>query len=177
MSDSQRTEDRPARAYGHQRPPLVVLAEDHDDTRCVYSLILQHYGYRVAEALTGVEAIELVRELRPDIVLMDIGLPVMNGWEASRLLKADADTSSIPVVAFSARVDSVSDLAANSVNFDGYILKPIGPLDLVRRVSAYLELFRSNPTPRSTSVIPAEPLLSDPRFMDDSGASEQPMGL
>ena len=150
MSDAPLTEDRPAHGSGRQHAPLVVLAEDHEDTRFVYSLILQHYGYRIAEASTGAQAVELVRELRPDLVLMDIGLPVMNGWEASRALKADPQTSNVPLVAFSARVDSISDLAGSSGNFDGYILKPISPIELVHRVSAYLELFQANPTSRST---------------------------
>lgn len=175
MSDSPRTEDRPASGYARPLAPLVVLAEDHDDTRCVYSLILQHYGYRVAEAITGAEAVELARELRPDLVLMDIGLPVMNGWEASRLLKTAPDTSTIPVVAFSARVDSIADLANNSRNFDGYILKPISPVELVRRVAAYLELFRA--TPNSTPDVTGTPFVPEPRFLDDSGSTEQAVEL
>lgn len=173
MSDSQRTADRPASGCGHPRAPLVVLAEDHDDTRCVYALILEHYGYRVAAAITGVDAVELTRTMRPDLVLLDIGLPVMNGWEASRLLKADPRTSSIPLVAFSARVDSISDLEGNSPTFDGYILKPISPLELVQRVAAYLELFRPGQTKPSAPPVPLEPFVPDPRLLDEGGSQEQ----
>lgn len=176
MSDAPLTEDRPARGSGHQGAPLVVLAEDHDDTRFVYSLILQHYGYRVAEAVTGAQAVELVRDLQPDLVLMDIGLPVMNGWEASRLLKADSETSSVPLVAFSAGVDSISDLAPNSTNFDGYILKPISPINLVRRVSAYLTLFRANRAARTDAQAPVEPYARERRLAGDGGSQEQVLG-
>lgn len=119
--------------------PIVVLAEDNEDTRRVYGLILRHYGYRVEEAITGEAAIELIRRIRPALVLMDIGLPGIDGWQASRLLKADPATAAIPVIAFSAHIDSTADLGADPA-FDGYILKPISPKELVGRVHAYMTL-------------------------------------
>jgi CheY-like chemotaxis protein len=124
---------------GDRKVPIILLAEDHDDTRRVYGLILRHFGYRVDEATTGEEAVELVKSRRPALVLMDIGLPGLDGWQASRILKSDPDTTSIPLIAFSARVDSTDDLA-DRPTFDGYILKPVSPLELVRRVNAYMEL-------------------------------------
>ena len=119
--------------------PLVLLAEDHDDTRRVYGLILRHFGYRVEEAANGYDAVELAKTWRPDLVLMDIGLPGMDGWQVSRILKSSPETSAVPLIAFSARVDSTADLAGRPT-FDGYILKPVSPLELVRRVKAYMEL-------------------------------------
>jgi CheY-like chemotaxis protein len=119
--------------------PIILLAEDNDDARRVYGLILQHYGYTVVEAIDGAEAIRLAREVRPNLVLMDIGLPRLDGWEASRILKSDDATAAIPLLAFSARVDSELDLAERCA-FDGYILKPISPNELVRRVRAYLTM-------------------------------------
>jgi len=127
--------------------PIVVLAEDNEDTRRVYGLILRHFGYEVEEATNGAEAVRLVREVRPSLVLMDIGLPNLDGWQASRLLKADPVTARIPLVAFSARVDSTADLGREA-SFDGYLLKPIAPRELVRRVDAYLTLLGIE-TPRS----------------------------
>lgn len=129
----------PSRRKDRQRP-LILLVEDNDDARRVYGLILRHYGYDVDETDNGSDAVELARRDRPDLVLMDIGLPGIDGWEASRLLKANAATARIPLVAFSARIDSTADIATGSATFDGYILKPIEPKDLVRRVKAYLEL-------------------------------------
>ncbi len=120
--------------------PIVVLAEDDEDTRCVYGLILRHFGYRVEEASSGADAVRLVRELQPSLVLMDIGLPDLDGFQASRILKSDPATSHIPLIAFSARIDSTADLVGGSPTFDGFILKPVSPHELVRRVDAYLTL-------------------------------------
>ena len=128
-----------------RRRPLVVLAEDDEDTRNVYGLILRHFGYDVADAPTGEEAVSVTRARRPDLVLMDIGLPGIDGWEASSILKSDPTTGTIPVVAFSARISSTTDLAARSAAFDGFILKPISPMILVQRVDAYLKLLCHEP--------------------------------
>src|ERR1043165_1999379 len=131
--------------------PVIVLAEDNEDTRRVYGLILSHFGYVVEEATNGLDAVDTVREKQPSLVLMDIGLPSLDGWQASRLLKADPRTAAIPLIAFSARVDSTADLGGHST-FDGYILKPISPHELVRRVDAYLKLpAEKTPRPRPES--------------------------
>ena len=119
--------------------PVVLLAEDNEDTRRVYGLILRHYGYQVHEATNGEDAVELTRTWRPSLVLMDIGLPILDGWQASHILKSDPATSTIPVIAFSAHIASTADLAGRST-FDGYILKPVSPTELVKRVDAYLGL-------------------------------------
>jgi CheY-like chemotaxis protein len=137
----QRTDEQSSSVgVGDRRRPLVVLAEDNEDTRHVYGLILRHFGYDVADAPTGEEAVSVTRALRPDLVLMDIGLPGIDGWEASSILKSDPATGTIPVVAFSARISSTTDLAERAATFDGFILKPISPTVLVQRVAAYLEL-------------------------------------
>jgi CheY-like chemotaxis protein len=125
--------------------PVIVLAEDHEDTRRVYGLILRHFGYVVEEAATGLETVEMVREKQPSLVLMDIGLPGLDGWQASRILKTNPLTAGIPLIAFSARVDSTADLGGHHATFDGFILKPISPNELVRRVDAYLKLLGINP--------------------------------
>jgi two-component system, cell cycle response regulator DivK len=120
--------------------PVIVLAEDNEDALRVYGLILRHFGYRVDEATNGVDAVALVRVVHPSLVLMDIGLPLMDGFQASRMLKADPETSGIPLIAFSARIDSTADLVRGTPTFDGFILKPVSPHELVRRVNAYLGL-------------------------------------
>lgn len=142
MSLLERTTETNGHGVVGSRRPIVVLAEDNEDTRRVYGLILRHFGYDVADAPTGEEAVAATRKLHPDLVLMDIGLPGMDGWQASRLLKADPETHGILLVAFSARVNSTDDLAGQSDTFDGFILKPISPTGLVKRVDAYLRLRR-----------------------------------
>jgi two-component system cell cycle response regulator DivK len=132
-------EDAPTRQH-----PIIVLAEDDEDTRVVYGLILRSVGYQVADAMRGDDAVELTRSLRPDLVLMDIGLPGLDGWQASRVLKSDAGTKAIPLIAFSACVVCTADLNREST-FDGFILKPISPMELVRRVDAYLALVGAPP--------------------------------
>jgi CheY-like chemotaxis protein len=143
MSAMQSISERNGSTGGSARRPLVVLAEDDEDTRRVYGLILRHYGYDVADAPTGDDAVAATRQLHPDLVLMDIGLPGIDGWEASQILKSDPSTFDIPLVAFSGRVNSSDDLAGRAANFAGFILKPISPTHLVKRVDAYLNLRRA----------------------------------
>jgi CheY-like chemotaxis protein len=146
MSSVQRiNEQNGTDGVSERRRPLVVLAEDNEDTRHVYGLILRHFGFDVADAPTGEEAVSVTRSLHPDLVLMDIGLPGIDGWEASSRLKSDPETGTIPVVAFSARISSTTDLAGKPTGFDGFILKPISPTVLVQRVDAYLRLFCTAP--------------------------------
>src|SRR5262245_29065061 len=105
--------------------PTILLAEDHEDTRLVDSMVLLHFGYVVEEAVTGDAAVERARAVLPDLILMDIGLPVLDGWEAARRLKSNEMTAAIPLVAFSALIDSVADLRADTLTFDGFIAKPV----------------------------------------------------
>jgi len=77
--------------------PLVLVVEDYQDAREMYTAYLQFSGFDVAEAGNGLEAVEKAQELLPDIVLMDLALPRMDGWEATRRLKSDARTRHIPI--------------------------------------------------------------------------------
>ena len=138
MTSMQVVEGQSAKGGARSRP-VVLLAEDHEDTRRIYGLILRHYGFDVEEASTGEEAIEIARARHPSLVLMDIGLPGLDGWQTGRILKADPQTTNIPLIAFSARVDSTADLMGRAT-FDGYIHKPVSPLELAKRIGAYLEL-------------------------------------
>jgi CheY-like chemotaxis protein len=135
-------------AHDGRERPIVLLADDNEDTRDVYGVILRHYGYQVEEAENGNDAVAMTRELHPNLVLMDIGMPGLDGWQASRELKSDPATKAIPLVAFSARIDSTADLGGRRT-FDGYILKPVSPTELVRRVRSYCELL--DITPRRTN--------------------------
>ena len=79
----------------------VLLVEDNEDNRTVYRTILEHFGYTVVEARNGEDGIRMAREDHPDLILMDISIPIIDGWEATKILKGDPATSSLsmPVVA------------------------------------------------------------------------------
>ena len=131
--------------------PTILLVEDHDDTRRVYGIMLRHAGFRVVEAATGTEAVQKALEEAPDLILMDMNLPMLDGWEAARRIKADARAAAAPLLAFSALVDSIADLRRDDAFFDGYIAKPVSPSELVRRVAAYFSLLASPAERRALS--------------------------
>lgn len=114
---------------------VVLLVEDNEDNRTVYRTILEHFGYRVIEARNGEEGIQLARSERPDLILMDISIPVIDGWEVTRILKSDPETATIPIVALTAHALASDRLKAQEVGCDGYLAKPCEP----RRVVAEVE--------------------------------------
>ena len=136
---SRNADDVDAGMMRPRQKPLIVIAEDNDDTRRVYGLILRHFGYEVEEATTGEDAVELIRHVQPNLALLDIGLPKLDGWQVSQILKTDPATRGIPLIAFSAYVNSTADLAGSTA-FDGFILKPISPTELARRIDGYLRM-------------------------------------
>src|SRR3954470_7455479 len=94
------------RKYGnpimHRDEKTILLVEDNEDNRLIYVAALQFAGYRVLEAVTGAEGIRLARVEQPDLILMDISIPDLDGWEAATILKADPTTRHIPIVAVTA---------------------------------------------------------------------------
>jgi two-component system cell cycle response regulator DivK len=125
------------RATTQQR---ILLVEDDDDTRRVYSVMLRHAGFEVFEAATGPDAVQCALKESPDLILMDMNLPMLDGWEAARRIRLDPRAGAAPLLAFSALIDSIADLRRESALFDGFIAKPVTPSELVRRVGAYLQL-------------------------------------
>lgn len=114
--------------------PLVLLVEDNDDNRHIYSTILKFAGYRVAEVMDGDAALTAAQELRPSLILMDISLPKVDGWEATRRLKSDEQTRAIPVIALTAHVLQGDREKATEIGFDGYIPKPVTPQQVLQEV-------------------------------------------
>ena len=119
--------------------PLILVVEDFDDAREMYRDYLQFSGFRVETARDGREAIEKTRTLHPDLVLMDLSLPGIDGWEATRLLKSDPATRNILVVALSAHALATEGERARRAGCDGFIAKPCLPPDLVEEISKYLK--------------------------------------
>jgi CheY-like chemotaxis protein len=112
----------------------VLLVEDNEDNRVIVDAMLSHAGYRVLIATSGDAGVELARSAEPDVVLMDIALPGLDGWEATRRLKEDPATSGIPVVAFTAHAMAHDRERAMALGFDGYLTKPIEPREVLAAV-------------------------------------------
>jgi CheY-like chemotaxis protein len=134
------------------RGATILMAEDDEDTRRIYSVLLRHSGFRVVEAATGAEAVRKAAEHVPDLILMDMNLPDLDGREAARRIKSDPRSSGAPLIAFSAVVDSCADLREGNAPFDGFIAKPVTLSELIRRVDAYLSLLRASRRTRSAVV-------------------------
>jgi two-component system, cell cycle response regulator DivK len=122
----------------------ILLVEDHEDNRIVYRTVLEHFGYTVLEAHDGEEGVRRAREDRPDLVLMDISIPKLDGWEATRVLKSDPKTARIPVIALTAHALPEDRARAAEAGCDGYLAKPVEPRRVVEEVRRVLD-GRSDP--------------------------------
>jgi two-component system cell cycle response regulator DivK len=111
--------------------PLVLVVDDYQDGREMYAECLALYGFRVAEAENGLEAITKAQSLQPDVILMDLSLPGMDGWEASRRLKADARTRHIPIIAITGHSGDAASKAARKAGCSAFVLKPALPDEVV----------------------------------------------
>jgi two-component system, cell cycle response regulator DivK len=112
----------------------ILLVEDNSDNRIIYRRVLEHFGYTVIEALDGEEAIRLATERVPDLVLMDISIPRIDGWEATKAIRADPRTKGIPVVALTAHAMPADRARAGEVGFASYLTKPIEPRKVVEEI-------------------------------------------
>jgi two-component system cell cycle response regulator DivK len=117
--------------------PLVLIVDDNEKNLKLHRDVLRAAGLRTLEAATAAEAIALATAQTPDVILMDLGLPDMNGSDAARTLAADPRTARIPVVALtSLRLDDESDLL-RTAGFAGYLEKPISVADFPEQVRRY----------------------------------------
>ena len=117
----------------------ILVVEDNLDNREVIRTVLEHYGYTVVEAFDGEEGIEKARNEQPDIILMDLSLPKMDGWEATRQIKAMDALKKIPVIAITAHAMSGDEENAIKHGCDGYLAKPCDPKSIVEIVKKYLK--------------------------------------
>lgn len=122
-----------------RKQPLVLLAEDFEDARELYRDYLQFSGFDVETANNGREAITRAVELQPDLILMDASMPVLDGWQATRELKANPITRHIPILALTAHAFDDARREARAVGCDGFVTKPCLPDDLVTKVRAALD--------------------------------------
>jgi CheY-like chemotaxis protein len=127
---------------GQRARPLVLVVEDYQDAREMYGEYLRFTGFDVVEASNGYEAIDRATTLQPDIVLMDLALPKMDGWEATRLLKSDARTKDIPIVALTGHALAGHADSATRAGCDAFVTKPCLPDVLVAEIERVLGLPR-----------------------------------
>jgi CheY-like chemotaxis protein len=106
---------------------LILLVDDHDDSRELYAEQLVLAGLRVEEALDGPGAVKKAAELLPDAIVMDLSLPVFDGYEATRQLRASEATKHIPVIALSGHAEASHGAKARSVGINKYLTKPCLP--------------------------------------------------
>ena len=126
------------RSGGDRRQPRVLIVEDQHDLRQLYVQHLTISGFDVIEAANGAEAIERASSGQPDVVIMDLSLPIIDGWEATKTLKADARTSHIPVIALTAH-DGAGELErATSAGCNWFIPKPCPPDALIAELRRVL---------------------------------------
>jgi two-component system, cell cycle response regulator DivK len=126
--------------------PLVLVVDDYQDAREMYAEYLSFSGFRVAEASNGLEAVEKALQLRPDVILMDLSLPGMDGWAATRRLKTDVRTRAIPVVALTGHALAGASDGAKQAGCDAFVTKPCLPDELVVEVRRILQ--------RQTTALP-----------------------
>jgi len=137
------SEDREPSTDEEQRQQVgagrtVLLVEDNLHNRRIFTSILTHYGFAVREAVNGAEAVELARSVQPDLILMDLSLPVLDGWEATRRIKEDAELQRIPIIALTAHAMSGDEGRALDAGCDAYLSKPISPKKVVTAVQEML---------------------------------------
>jgi CheY-like chemotaxis protein len=120
--------------------PLVLLVDDNEDCRIIYGSTLRHAGYAVRTADDGLECLASAEERKPDLILLDIGMPHMDGMTALGMLKSNPETARIPVVAVSARVGRDQHERVLNAGFSEVLLKPITPGEILASVKRHLPL-------------------------------------
>ena len=116
----------------------ILVVEDQEDNRQILRDLLGNAGYELTEAENGEEAIAAVAKRRPDLILMDIQLPVMDGYEATRRIRTNPDLRSVPIIAVTSYALAGDEDKALAAGCNGYVTKPYSPRDLLAKVRTYL---------------------------------------
>lgn len=120
------------------RAPLILVVEDHDDTRELYANALREAGYRVEVAAEGREALQRIADWKPSVVLMDLSMPGVDGWEATRRIKANAATEDVVVIAVTAHATKLGLAQVEDFGAERVLSKPCLPQEIVSHVTASL---------------------------------------
>ncbi len=121
-----------------QREKVVLIVEDEPQNLTLIRDLLQFSGCKTLEATDGKQAVQLARDNKPNLILMDIQMPVMDGFEATAILKNEEETKNIPIIALTASVMNGAKERILAAGFDGYISKPINIREFLKKVSEYI---------------------------------------
>lgn len=116
----------------------ILVIEDQEDNRIILRDLLTSVGFEVLEALNGQEGVDMAEAENPDLILMDIQLPVLDGYEATRQIKGNTALQAIPVIAVTSYALSGDEAKAMAAGCDGYITKPFSPRLLLEKVREFL---------------------------------------
>jgi len=119
-------------------PPVIVVADDEEDILELVALGLERVGYVVHRAADGEQALALIREHRPDLAILDVAMPKLDGFELTRRLRNDPETNETKIVLLTARVQEADVDAGLAAGAHDYITKPFSPQELQERVAALL---------------------------------------
>ena len=118
---------------------LILIADDDLDNREIAKEILEAYEYDVIIATNGLEAIELARSRQPELILMDLSMPKLDGWQATKMLKEDPATKDIVIIAYTAHASRADEAKAMAGQCDDYVSKPCPPRILLAKIADWLE--------------------------------------
>jgi two-component system cell cycle response regulator DivK len=121
----------------------ILVVEDQEDNRRIIRDLLTSAGYELIEALDGEAGVSLAKIERPDLILMDIQLPILDGYEATRRIKADPDLRAIPIVVVTSYALSGDDQKAIAAGCDAYVAKPFSPRELLATIRKFLPVARN----------------------------------
>jgi two-component system, cell cycle response regulator DivK len=116
----------------------ILIVEDQEDNRIILRRLLSKAGYDLIEAMNGEDGVALALSKRPDLILMDIQLPIVDGYEATRRIKSNAELRSIPVIAVTSYALSGDEAKARAAGCDAYVAKPFSPRQLLAKVREFL---------------------------------------
>jgi two-component system, cell cycle response regulator DivK len=116
----------------------ILVIEDHDENRRILRDLLTSGGFEIIEAVTGLDGVRMAEKERPDLILMDIQLPGIDGYEATRRIKANPALHQIPIIAVTSYALSGDDAQALEAGCDAYVAKPFSPRALLAKVRQYL---------------------------------------
>ncbi|MGD0003364.1 MAG: response regulator [Anaerolineaceae bacterium] len=127
-------------------PQKILIADDDVETLRLIGLMLQRQGFEIVAAANGAQALEMTRSASPDLIILDVMMPDMDGYQVTRQLRQDASTAEIPILMFTAKTQVEDKVTGYEAGVDEYITKPIHPAELVARVKSLLSRAKAHPS-------------------------------